>query len=499
MSAVAHIVEPEARALMGGREPPHDDLAESCLVGAMLIGEGNALTDEILSTVPPMAYYDPKCKIAHEAVAWLRENQRPVDLLSVLARLSDIGRDRQVGGADGLVAMVNAVPTATPENVLGYAKRVVDLADVRKVLALCQKTEAAILAGKAGAARDLKESFEAETFEVCQSAELGGPERIKSVASRQLKEFMNPTGEDVTSSGFVQYDRLTRGGLRRKNFTIVAGQTSMGKTAWALNVAHRVAKQGHGVLFVSLEMTKAELFQRLACSHGDVSSTRIDERAQFPLSEEEQRRFLRGIKEVGFLPFDIVDDPGQTIASVRAHGRRSISGFARDKGPDGRPRRLALVVIDYLQMLKATSTKKDRPREQEVAEVSRNCKGLAKYLDCHVMALSQLNDDAAKRKDTEKRPKLGDLRESKAMAHDADLVTFVWRGDYENERDAKGHGPPPDLGDAEIIIAKQRGGRSGGAAKMTFDKGRQRFEDAYDDNSPPPPRETPPKDWHDDE
>jgi replicative DNA helicase len=266
------------------------------------------------------------------------------------------------------------------------------------------------------------------------------------------------------ATGFLRLDAILGGGLRPKGLSILGGQTSMGKSALAMNIATNVAR-GHGVLVCSLEMTSDELAQRAACGLAGVHLGRVRDR-QF--TQTEWKRYHEAHVTLGHLPLYIADEPGQTISTIRAKGRRLASKLAREGT------RLALIVVDYLQLLKPLPGPKSETREQQVASLSRNLKGVAKDLDVHVLALAQLNAQHESRKADEKRPRLGDLRESKAIANDADVVAFVHRDAYQAERDDR-DGKVPDRVRADVIVAKHRGGRTG-VAELVFDRPRCRFE-----------------------
>jgi replicative DNA helicase len=216
-------------------------------------------------------------------------------------------------------------------------------------------------------------------------------------------------------------------------------------------------------------MTNDEIVQRLAAA---LSGIPLDHLREQQLSQTQHSRYLAEHATLSRLPLFVTDEPGQSITTIRTVARRVTARCAREGGS------LGLVVVDYLQLLKPLPGPRNETREQQVAALSRNLKGLAKDLNVHVLALAQLNSQHESRRGDEKRPRLGDLRESKAIANDADVVAFVHREDYAAERDDR-DGKAPTRGHAEVIVAKHRGGRTG-VVPLIFDRARCRFE------NPPP-------------
>jgi replicative DNA helicase len=349
-----------------------------------------------------------------------------------------------------------------------HARTVRDRARLRALLELVSRARGELYAGTIDDVPGFFETFEQSVFDLTR-AELAGAkaEHVSAGSARDL-EALRAARPLAYATGYPKLDWLLGGGLRPKGLSILGGHTSAGKSALAMNVAVHVAK-GVGVFVASLEMTHEELAQRAAAALSGVELEHVREKR---LSQSEHTRYFAGHADLGRRALFVADEPGQSITTIRAAARRVAAQLAREGGS------LGLIVIDYLQLLKPLPGPKTETREQQVAALSRNLKGLAKDMNVHVLALAQLNAQHESRKGDEKRPRLGDLRESKAIANDADVVAFVHREDYAAERDDR-DGKAPTRGHAEIIVAKHRGGRTG-VFPVIFDRARCRFE------NPPP-------------
>jgi replicative DNA helicase len=299
-------------------------------------------------------------------------------------------------------------------------------------------------------------------------------------AFKRLNDAME-RGDKITGvpTGFVRYDAKTAG-LHEGDLTIVAARPGMGKTSWVLNVAANIAaprsremendpnqrweEAGVGVVVFSLEMPREQLANRMVCAEArvDVSKMRTGH-----LGPQDWSKLTQAASFLGALPIWIDDSPGLSIIELRAKVRRLQSEYdTRDE--DGRKvRKIGAVIIDYLQLMKGRDGVQSR--EQEISEISRGLKGLAKELEVPVIALSQLNRAVETRSEKSKRPLISDLRESGAIEQDADNIVFIYRDDYYNREDSA----EPNV--AELIIAKQRNGPTG-TAKVRFDRQWTRFD-----------------------
>jgi replicative DNA helicase len=451
-----------------GLQPPHDEIAEAHVCGALLFDDDGI--DDVLGLLAADDFYLERYRRTFEAIAELRAAGTPIDTAQVGSWLRARERLTQVGGMGALIDMMNAVPAIGAKRLVAHARTVRSLARQRDLLALCQGTSARLYAGGIEDTGAFLESFEQDVFVLCQDDVAGArAERSLDSAKRIAVELASGRLPEHVPSGFHRLDRKLHGGFKPKHFSVVAGQTSMGKSVFAMNVAMHIAGlEGSAAYVASLEMGHDELTHRTACAMAGVDSEKVELRT---INPSEFQRYMGALEHIGRLHCYVSDEAGQSIASVRAKARRLSVQLAREG------RRLRIIVIDYLQLLKVSTSDKTKTREQQVAELARGLKQLAKDLDVHVMALSQLNDEASKRPKDEREPRLGDLRESKAIANDADQVIFVHRTGYEAERYGKADAPV--RGDAKFILAKGRGLKPG-SVDVLFDGARYRFENLPD-------------------
>jgi len=463
MSAIRLVQDNTQPGMLDGKPPPMDLDAEAAVLSAVMI-ESSSM-DLIVDTVSVADFYSEAHRRIFEACSQLHASGTPTDIATVASRLKEAGRLEQVGGIAYLTEILDAAPNLA--NLAAYARTVTLKATQRRLISCCDQVRAELYLGKYENAEGHFDEVEQRVYEICKPISGGNmPERISKTSRRLVQNVIEGKKETTLATHFHDYDRLT-GGLRKKHLTIVGGLTSMGKTVWGNNIALNVAAQNIGVLYTSLEMSADELVQRMACSRSGVDQAAVRDA---DLTEKQYNAYLRAHGEIGMVPMYIADEPAQTVATVRGKARRVRSQLEKVGGS------LGLVIVDYLQLMKAMPIGKNGTREQEISELALQLKNLAKDLDCHVMALVQLNDDGSKRKGDAKRPKLGDIRDSKAVAFHADVVSFVWREAYERERDDRGGGLP-DRHAAELIVAKARGGRTG-VVELVFDRSLGRFENA---------------------
>jgi replicative DNA helicase len=315
-------------------------------------------------------------------------------------------------------------------------------------------------------------------------------EKLLDVMKKSFKQLNDAVsrGDRITGSptGFDRYDRMTAG-LHDGDLTIVAARPGMGKTSFVLNVAVNVAsprqresatdpnqrweEPGRGVAVFSLEMPREQIANRMVCSEGRVDVSKV--RTGF-LAPSDWSKLTQAASFLGSLPIWIDDSPGLSILELRAKVRRLQAEFDQPEAPGRRAQRIGLVIIDYLQLMKGRDGAQSR--EQEISEISRGLKGLAKELKVPVIALSQLNRAVETRSEKSKRPQLSDLRESGAIEQDADNICFIYRDDYYNQDSA-------ERAIAELIIAKQRNGPTG-TAKVRFDREFTRFDNLAEGEYP---------------
>ncbi len=438
------------RDSLSQRIPPQNIEAEESLLSAIMI-DNNVLLDviEILSAED---FYRTAHQKIFSAITELFSRSEPVDLVTVANNLKSREALEEIGGAAYLAKLVDS-PLAV--NPVHYSKIIRDKASLRRLI---QKSTIIInrCFEKQGDVDEVIDFAEKSIFEISE-------EKIKQsfFQMRQLIESNIDTLEERQGNqsaftgiptGYTQIDSMTAG-LQNSDLIILAARPSMGKTAFALNMASNIAlKEGIPVAIFSLEMSKEQLSMRLLSSEARIDSSRV--RNGF-LTPDDWQKLTNSASLLSEAPIFIDDTSNISATEIRAKARR----LKMEKN-------LGLIVIDYLQLMQA-GTSMDR-RDLEIAEISRSLKGLAKELDIPVIALSQLNRMLEQRSD--KRPVLSDLRESGALEQDADIVAFIYRDEVYNKDENN-----PNKGKAEIIIAKHRNGPVG-SSTLTFLGAYTRFE-----------------------
>jgi replicative DNA helicase len=446
------------RAAPQGRVPPHSLDAERAVLGGVML-ENNALNaaTQILTAED---FYSRANSIVFEGMCELFRRGQPVDLVTLRAWLVDRGFLQKAGGDEHLVTLTETIPTV--ENIEHHAEIVRDKAVVRRLIQRCHEI-AAQGYGDYGDVNEFVDDAEKKIFDVAKQQARAPYEHIKDVVIRTFEQVTEAAErkERITGmpTGFSKLDRMTAG-LKSSELIIVAGRPGMGKTAFALNVAlHACLVRQTPVVVFSLEMAKEELARRLLCSEARVDGGRM---RTGMLSRDDWTRLTSAAGSLTNLQLFIDDTPALSIMELRGKARRLKSEHG-----------LGLIVIDYLQLMRAGT--KVESREKEISEISRSLKGLAKELQIPVMALSQLNRGVETRSGKDKRPQLADLRESGAIEQDADVIMFIYREEFYNRED-------PELrGIAEIIIGKQRSGPVG-TVKCRFFHEYTRFENLAEDD-----------------
>ncbi len=435
-----------------GRVPPHDLNAERAVLGGILL-ENDALNVVTELPLRPGDFYKDAHAIAFEAMLELFAEGQPVDTITLRERLVTAGKLQRSGGDEYLLALTDTIPTVA--NIEAHARIVQEKAVVRRVIHACYET-AARGYGDYGPMAEFLDEAERAVFEVAKERLRSKYEHINEVVMRTFEEITKAAErkEHITGlpSGFKLLDWYTAG-MHPGDLVICAGRPGMGKTAFALNVALNAcrARQAPVVVF-SLEMPKEQLARRLLCSEAGVDGNRL---RSGRLNRDDWAPLTRAAGELSELPLWMDDTPGLTMMELRAKARRLKS----EKG-------LELVVVDYLQLMRSGT--RTESREQEISEISRSLKALAKELSLPVMALSQLNRGVETRGTKDKRPQLSDLRESGAIEQDADTILFIYRDEVYNPES-------PDKGVAEVIIGKQRAGPTG-TVRCIFKREYTRFE-----------------------
>jgi len=442
---------------MAGRVPPHNFDAEASILGGVLL-RNEALNH--IDQVAPEDFYDPRHREVFAAMKALEARSRPMDPVTLEEQLQQAGKLQAVGGLSFLSELVAVVPTA--DNIVHYAEIVRDKAMARQLI-LVSSEIAAKGFGEYGEARDYLDEAERALFEVTQRRERTGPTPVMEILKRVFKTFdsrFNSAGGIIgVPTGFVDLDQMTAG-LQPSDLIILAARPSMGKTALALSIAQNAAITfGYPILVFSLEMSSPQLAERMLCSEARIDSALF---RRGHLQRQDMTNLTVAAEAIARAPMLIDDTPALTISEVRARCRRWRAN--RELFGD---KPFGLVVIDYLQLMKGQVASKNANREQEISDISRGLKALAKELHCPVLALSQLNRGVEARQD--KRPLLSDLRESGAIEQDADVIAFIYRDEvYLKDKTEK-------PGIAELILGKHRNGPIG-HVELRFEGRYTRFE-----------------------
>ncbi len=424
---------------VGTRVPPHSLEAEESVLGSVMLSADAA--NEVMDRLSPGDFYVPAHQAIFEAIVHLYNDNQPIDAVTV----SDVLRRREelerVGGVSSLTRLIDAVPTAS--NVTYYTS-VVEETALRRGLIRAGSIISDLALEKEGDIIDILDRAEQSVLGIAQQRIGDGLQPVRPMLEGVLEkiEEMAESGSEFTglATGFRDLDRKLAG-LQKSNLIVVAARPSMGKSALALNIAQNVAARGEVVAVFSLEMSREEIVQRLLCSVGRVDSMKLRTGNLGPLWQ----RVVTAAARLHKIPIYMDDAAQVTVTDIRAKCRR----LRRSVG-------LNLVVVDYLQLM---SGLRRENRQQEIAEISRSLKELARELEVPIVAVSQLNRAVEQRED--KRPRLGDLRESGAVEQDADVVMFIYRHEYYHPDDIESKGV------AEILVAKHRSGAVG-RIDMTF-------------------------------
>jgi replicative DNA helicase len=420
--------------LLAQRLPPQNLEAEVSVLGGVLLD--NEALNRVLEVMKEGDFYRESHRKIFSAILDLYEKSEPVDLITLTEALKKREALEAVGGVEYLNSLVNSVPTAA--NISYYAKIVKEKAILRKLINRSTDIISQVY-GVSGDVDDFLDQAERSIFEISEDRVRPSFYPLKDIIKASFKtiERLYEKRQFITGvpTGFTKLDELTSG-LQPSDLIIVAGRPSMGKTALALDIAAYAAVEG-GIpsAIFSLEMAKEQLALRMLCSEAKVDAHRL--RGGF-LSESDWPKLTRAAGSLSEAPIFIDDTPGLSALEMRAKSRRLKAEH-----------NLGLVVVDYLQLMRGRADSDNR--EQEISDISRSLKALAKELNVPVMALSQLNRRVEERGD--RRPQLSDLRESGAIEQDADVIIFLYRDEVYNKSEDN-----PNKGKAEIIIGKQRNG-----------------------------------------
>jgi len=421
------------------RRPPCNLQAEMSVLGSIILRPD--VCDEIVTVLRPDDFYDDAHRKLFQQMLAMHDAGKRIDVTLLVDDLKRQGVYDNMGGAAFLAKVANSVATAAHANY--YAEIVRHDATCRALINSC--TEILEEAYQPGSqAQELLARAEQRIFSILERGEsstLSDIREILHVAMDRIDARMK--GEHLSGgveTGFTEFDNLT-GGLHNAELVILAARPSMGKTAFAMNIAEHVALRAkRPALFISLEMSAIELIDRMLCSVAEVNGSRL---RNGTISKEDRKRLVETAAKMSDCPFYVDDSPSRTVTEIAAAARRIKR---RENG-------LGLIVIDYLQLIEPDNP--SDPRQEQVAKMARRLKGVAREIDVPVLCLAQLNRQAEVSK--ENRPRLSHLRESGAIEQDADVVMFVHREEYYRTPDER----EQVAGQAEIIIAKQRNGPIG--------------------------------------
>jgi replicative DNA helicase len=431
--------------------PPQSIEAEESILSTILLDNSTLL--DILEILVPEDFYRTSHQKIFAAISDLFAKAEPVDLVTLNNILREKNQIEEVGGTAYLARLVDTVPSAI--NVQHYARIVRDKSSLRRLIAKANDITQHCYAD-GGDLDSVLDFAEGAIFEISENKHKAAFHPISKIIEKNIDALEERQGNRAlvtgVPTGFTRMDHLTSG-LQGSDLIILAARPSMGKTAFALNMARNAAIDGNvPVAIFSLEMSMEQLSMRMLCAEARVDSSRL--RGGF-LNPEDWGRITEAAGVLSEAPIFIDDSPDISATSIRTKSRR----LKMDKD-------LGLIIIDYLQLMRGRI--QNERRDLEISEISRSLKLLAKELDVPVVALSQLNRKLEERAD--KRPQLSDLRESGALEQDADLVTFIYRDEVYNKDENN-----PNRGTAEIIIAKQRNGPTG-MVPLTFLNAYTRFE-----------------------
>jgi replicative DNA helicase len=440
------------------RIPPHSVEAEQSVIGGLLLD--NSAWDRAGDVLTESDFYRYEHRQIFTAVAALISATKPADVITVFEQLQSLGKAEECGGLMYLNALAQSVASAA--NLRRYAEIVRERAILRKLIAASDEIATQAFNPQGRAVSLILDEAEAKIFKIGEEGSrskqgfLSMDQLVVQLIDR-VNELHENGAEEVTGvrTGFYDLDRMTAG-LQKGDLVILAARPSMGKTAFALNIAEHVAVQeGLPVVVFSMEMGAAQLALRMVGSLGRIDQQHLRTGA---LHDEEWGRLAEAVEKLSKVQLFIDESPALTPSEVRARARR----MARQYGGT-----LGLIVVDYLQLMSGSGGGSEENRATVIGEISRGLKGLAKELGCPVIALSQLNRSVETR--TDKRPMMSDLRESGAIEQDADVIMFIYRDEYYTKDDCK------EPGVAEIIIGKQRNGPTG-TVKLTFLKPLTKFD-----------------------
>jgi replicative DNA helicase len=417
----------------GDRVPPQDIVAEQCVLGAMLLSK-DAIAD-VVETIRATDFYRPAHQVVYDTILDLYGRGEPADPVTVAADLTRNGELPRVGGAPYLHTLIASVPTAA--NAGYYAKIVRERAILRRLVEAGTRIVQMGYTADGADVDEVVDRAQAAVYDVTDKRTSEDYVRLEDVMQQALDEIeaIGARGDELSGvpTGFADLDRLTNG-LHPGQMIIIAARPAVGKSTMGLDICRAASiKNGQTSAIFSLEMSRSEITMRLLSAEARVP---LHHMRTGKLTEEDWARLARRMGEVAEAPLFIDDSPNLTMMEIRAKARRLKQRHD-----------LKLIVVDYLQLM--SPHKRAESRQQEVSEMSRALKLLAKELEVPVIAISQLNRGAEQR--TDKKPQIADLRESGSLEQDADMVILLYREDIVEKES-------PRAGEADFIVAKHRNG-----------------------------------------
>jgi len=465
LPAPRNVADSPPRTPAYDRDPPYSVEAEiSVLAGLLLDAESIVRIEDV---VDDSMFFREGHRVLFRAMRHLHERRTAIDIVTVGDFLRGSGELERVGGIEYLAELLDAVPTAA--NIQYHARIVRDKALLRRLVDASTRIIQDVYEPGDRSVEEVVDEAERRIFQVAESHDRGGFVWIKDLlweAFENIEKLQESQGALTgVPTGFPRLDSMTTG-FQKGDLVIVAARPAMGKTSWVLNVAQNAAIDHQvPVALFSLEMSKEQLVHRLLCSEARVDAQKL---RTGRLSPSDYQRIGTAGAKLNTAPIWIDDSPGGTVLEMRAKARRL-------KAEGG----LGLLVIDYLQLMGGGG--RVESRQQEVSQISRGLKQLARELEVPVIALSQLSRGPEQR--TDHRPQLSDLRDSGSIEQDADLVMFLYRPEYysSSETDEDGNSL---LGKAELIVSKQRNGPTG-TVDLFFHKNYTRFDEMALDRGGP--------------
>lgn len=447
----------------GGGAPPHDEEAEASVLGAIMLAERwfDMITVDV--RLKGDDFYRPRHRVIFEAIEAINADSEPIDTLTVANRLIETGKLEEAGGKDYVDTLVTRIPAIG--NTKQYAQIIKENALLRGLIQASHDIQLSV-AEREGDPQQLVERAQQLVFEVAQDTHSGELVQLASILHEQIdaleQQALHGSTVTGTPTGFTDLDELT-GGLQPGNLIIVAARPAMGKSALVTNIAENAALKGYPVAIFSMEMSKAELSQRFISSQAKISG---DAMRKGQLKKTDWPKVLSAAQEFDQAPIWIDDSSDINITELRAKARRLHGRYSATPSEKTGKSGLGLIIVDYLQLLRATDGRDSRV--EQVAQMSRGLKILARELEVPVIAVSQLSRAVENRQPP--RPQLADLRESGQIEQDADVVCFIYREEYYDSDSER-------IGLADIIFAKHRNGPVGDV-ELTFMKHYPKFGNA---------------------